>query len=165
VWAGFKKGSGAWGHGRKTRGRGRVHSGERERFGGNGSDRRDPWVREGASERTGFCADERGSRISERGHACTDEFGTEKLTPPGSEREREKRERARDGTDRRGPPVRGGQARERGRSRGAGPKWLFPFPVISNCFSIYFSLGFSNQIQTKCKFKPFQTCASNKRII
>ena len=28
-----------------------------------------------------------------------------------------------------------------------------------------FSLWISNQIQTKFKFKQFQTCASNKRII
>jgi hypothetical protein len=31
---------------------------------------------------------------------------------------------------------------------------IFYFPRISNDFSILFSLGFSNRIQVKCKFKP-----------
>jgi hypothetical protein len=53
---GSRKGSGAWGRGRKSRGRGRAHGGEHGRFGGEGSDRRAPRVKEGASERTGFCA-------------------------------------------------------------------------------------------------------------
>jgi hypothetical protein len=51
----------------------------------------------------------------------------------------------------------------------SGAAWaemcFFYFPRISSGFSILFSLGVSNQIQTKYKFKPFQTCASNKRII
>jgi hypothetical protein len=42
-------------------------------------------------------------------------------------RERRERERARNGGDRRGPPVREGQARGRERVREAGPNWLFPF--------------------------------------
>jgi hypothetical protein len=53
------------------------------------------------------------------------QFGADNSTPPGSERERGKRERARDDADRRGPHVRGGRARGAGL---AGPKWLFPFP-------------------------------------
>jgi hypothetical protein len=94
VWVGSRKGSGAWGCSRKTRGRGRVLDGERGRFGGDGSDGRGPQNREEAGERTGFCADERGPQISERRRARSDEFGADKSTPPGSEREREKRERA-----------------------------------------------------------------------
>jgi hypothetical protein len=77
-------------------------------IGGEGSDRRTPRVREGAGERTGFCADERDPLISERGQARADGFGADKSTPPGNERERGKGERAREGTDRRGPPVREG---------------------------------------------------------
>jgi hypothetical protein len=57
VWAGSIKGSGAWVHGQKTRGRGRVHGGGHGRFGGtvliggtHGS--------AGTDERMGFCADE-----------------------------------------------------------------------------------------------------------
>jgi hypothetical protein len=65
--------------------------------------------REWASE--WVSADERDPQISERGQARADGFGADKSTPPGSEREREKRERVRDGTDKRGPPVReGGRA-------------------------------------------------------
>jgi hypothetical protein len=112
------KGSGAWGHGRKSRGRGRVHGRVHRRFGGERSDRRAPRVREGAGKRMGFCADERDSRISERGQARADGFGADKSTPPGSEREREKRERVRDGADKWEPPVRGGRVCGRGRARG-----------------------------------------------
>jgi hypothetical protein len=72
VRAGSRKGSGAWGRGRKSRGRGRVHDGERGRLGGEGSDRRAPRVREGAGERTGFYADERDPQISERWQARAD---------------------------------------------------------------------------------------------
>jgi hypothetical protein len=74
VRAGSRKGSGAWGRGRKSRGRGRVHDGERGRLGGEGSDRRAPRVREGAGERTGFYADERDPQISERWQARADGF-------------------------------------------------------------------------------------------
>jgi hypothetical protein len=42
---------------------------------------------------------------------------------------------------------------------------FFFFPGISNAFSFYFSLWISIQFQTKFKFKQFQTCASNKKII
>jgi hypothetical protein len=55
-----------------------------------------------------------------------DGFVADKLTLPGSERERGKEERARDGADKWGPPVRG-----RAGASGARPKWLFPFPRIS----------------------------------
>jgi hypothetical protein len=48
VWAGSRKGSGAWGSGRKTRGHGRVHGGERGRFGTGGTHGTE---RERASER------------------------------------------------------------------------------------------------------------------
>jgi hypothetical protein len=121
---GSKKGSGVWGCDLKLRGRGCIHGGERMQFGGEGSDRRAPRVREGAGERTGFCVDERDRHISKRGQVRADGFGADMSTPLGSEREREKRERARDDADRRGPPVRGGRA------RGAGPKWPFLFPRI-----------------------------------
>jgi hypothetical protein len=90
-------------------------------FGGEGSDRRVPRVREGMGERTGFCADERGPRNRESKRACAEGTGADKLTPPRSEREREKRERARDDADRRGSPVRGGRALGRGAGL-VGPK-------------------------------------------
>jgi hypothetical protein len=118
-------------------------------------------------ERTGGQDDERTPRDSERKCARTEEYGAEKSAPLGSEREREKRERGR------GTVLTGGDhLSERAGARESRPAWaswaeltFFLFPGISNCFSIYFSLGFSNPIPTKCKFKPFQTCASNKRII
>jgi hypothetical protein len=44
---------------------------------GGGSDRRDPWVREGVGGRTGFCIDERGPRDSKRKHARADVFGVD----------------------------------------------------------------------------------------
>jgi hypothetical protein len=88
---GSRKGSGAWGRGRKSRGHGRVHGRERGRFGGEGSDIRATRVREGAGERTGFCTDDLDPRISERGQARADGFGANMSTPPVSEREREER--------------------------------------------------------------------------
>jgi hypothetical protein len=138
------------------------------RFREEGSNRRARRVRERAGERTSFCADERDPRISERGQERADGFDADKSTPPGSERERE---RAREGTDRQGPPVREGWCAGAGARAGAGPtrliwaeKGFFYVPGIFNCFSILFTLGFLNQIRIKYKFKPFQTCASNKRI-
>jgi hypothetical protein len=89
-------------------------------FGGEGSDRRAPRVIERAGERTGFYADERDPRISERGQARVDGYDADKSTPPGSERERGKSEQAREGADKQGLPVRegwcaGACAREQGR--------------------------------------------------
>ena len=120
---------------------------------------------ERVGERMGFCTDERGSQISKRGHARVEEFGADKSVPLGSEREERRRGLA---------PIGGDHLSEEGGRVGGGLRWAelgwlgrnggFLFPGISDCFSIYFSLGFSNQIQIKCKFKPFQTCASNKRI-
>jgi hypothetical protein len=95
VWAGSRKGSGAWGYGRKMHGRGLVHDGEHGRFGVDGSYGRGPGNREGADERTCFCADEQGPWINERRRVCADEFGADKSTPPDSEREREERAGAR----------------------------------------------------------------------
>jgi hypothetical protein len=52
VWAGSRKGSGEWGHGRETCGRGHVHGGERGRFGGGRFRQAGPTEqRERASER------------------------------------------------------------------------------------------------------------------
>ena len=48
--------------------------------GTHGSARTDEW--------TGFCADGRGPQDSERKHTHMEEFGADKSTPPGSERER-----------------------------------------------------------------------------
>jgi hypothetical protein len=90
-----------------------------------------PHGSERAGERTGFCAGERDPRNNERGQVRVDGFGADKSSPPHSEREREKGERARDDADRRGPPARGG--RTRGRGCEAGPAGLagpFPFTGI-----------------------------------
>jgi hypothetical protein len=74
-------------------------------------------------------------------------FGAYKSAPLGTEREREKGERARNGANMRGRLLgKGGRAHE---ARSAWASWadgLFLFPGISNCFSILFSLRFSNQI-------------------
>jgi hypothetical protein len=57
-----------------------------------------------ASEQTSDRADEWGPRDSKRRCAC-EEIGANKSAPLGSERERGKSERAREGADRRGPPI------------------------------------------------------------
>jgi hypothetical protein len=67
-----------------------------------------------AGERTGGRADERGPWDSERRCTSTEEIDTDKSAPLGSEREREKRERAQDDAD-----------------RLVGPKWSFIF-ISSN---------------------------------
>jgi hypothetical protein len=90
------------------RGRG-VHDGARVvrgRFGGEGSDRRDPRVSD--SERaagltSGALRTERGEHAPGGGGV-----GADKSAPLGNERARGKRERAREGADRRGPPVKEG---------------------------------------------------------
>jgi hypothetical protein len=98
--------------------------------GGDGSDRRGPQDRERACKRTSFSADERGLRDRESKRACAERTGADRSTPPGSERERGKRERARDDADRRGPLVREGRTHGRGMT---GLKWAcwarigFPF--------------------------------------
>jgi hypothetical protein len=105
VWAGSRKGSGAWGCGREMRGRGRIHSGEHRRFGGGGGTvptRRGPWNRERAGERTGFSTNKRGPQNRESERACAEGTSTDRSTPPGSEREREG-ELARRDADRAGP--------------------------------------------------------------
>jgi hypothetical protein len=58
-----------------------------------------------------------------------------------------------------------GRTGARGRLGRAGLNLVFLFPGIFQTFFFLFSLWFSNQIQTQFKFKPIQTCASNKRII
>jgi hypothetical protein len=63
---------------------------------------------ERACERTDNQADERGPRDRGSRRACAEGTGVNRSAPPGSERERE---RVRDGTDRRGPPIRERRAR------------------------------------------------------
>jgi hypothetical protein len=88
VRAGSRKGSGAWGRDREMHGHGRVHDGERGRFGGvptggaHGTKR--------AGKRTGSRADDWGPWDSERRPACAEETGADRSAPPGSERERER---------------------------------------------------------------------------
>jgi hypothetical protein len=117
---------------------------ERERARGRtvrGADVAGPKRREGVGART------RGKRRRQVG--------------PTGQREGE---RARVVADRWDPPV-----RQHGHACGLaglnGPNSVFLFLQILKCFSFYFSLWISNQIQTKFKFKSFHTCASNKRII
>jgi hypothetical protein len=76
------------------------------------------------------------------------------------------RERERVSARGREPPLTGGTYLSSG--TGARPSWaelgrlgcfgFFFFPRFSNCFSIYFSLGF------QYKFKLIQTCATVQRI-
>jgi hypothetical protein len=61
---------------------------------GDGSDRRGPRNKERAAERTSFSADERGPWDRESKLACAERTGTDKSTPPDSERERGERARA-----------------------------------------------------------------------
>ena len=58
--------------------------------------------RERAGEKTGFSADKRGPRNRESERACAEGTSTDRSTPPGSERERE-RVLARRDADRAGP--------------------------------------------------------------
>jgi hypothetical protein len=78
---------------------------------------------ERVGERTGTRADERGPRDRERRLACVEKTGADKSVPSRNKRERQ---RAWDGADRRGPPVREGQARVRDLGR-AGPDGLIRF--------------------------------------
>jgi hypothetical protein len=106
VCAGSIKGSGAWGRGWETRGRGHIHGGARERFGGDDSDRRGPRNRERERERESRRASERASTLTsgargiERASVRAEGTGADRSTPPGSERERGKRERGGDDVDR-----------------------------------------------------------------
>jgi hypothetical protein len=110
-----------WGCGRKTRGRGRIHSGERGRFRGTVPTSRAHRI-ERVGERTGNRADERGSRDSERRCVCEEEIGADKSAPPDTERERGERAGA-GWRDKRGPPIRGRRACARG-LRWDGLGWL-----------------------------------------
>jgi hypothetical protein len=113
--------------------------------------------------------DERGLWASESGYvqACNDTDGVAPLV-----RERGRGCARASGARRRqvGPTCQ--RARERTQAAswaGLGclgrNRFFYFFSRISNCFSFYFLLSNSNQIQTKFKFKLIQTCASNKRII
>jgi hypothetical protein len=42
---------------------------------------------------------------------------------------------------------------------------IFLFSEFSNAFSFYFLYGFRFKFKPNFKFKPIQTCESNKRII
>jgi hypothetical protein len=97
------------------------------------------------------------------------EISADKSAPLGSERERKRGERA-------GRLVLTGGVRLSGaagaRARAGlglvgwlGPKWLFLFSRISNCFSISFSLGFSIQIQTKFQIQTNSNMCNNSKNI
>jgi hypothetical protein len=94
------------------RGRGRVHGGERGRFGGDGSDRRGPRNKERASELAAELTS--GARGTTR--EGTRAWRRLALTsrPLRAARGREGSVRARAGADMRGPPVRGWWALARG---------------------------------------------------
>jgi hypothetical protein len=143
VWAGSRKGLGTWGYGRKTHGRGRVHGGERGRFGGT--------VPIGGAHRTeSEQASERASALTSvaRGSAREGMRTWMSLAPTsqphravrGSEGRESDCETALTGRDRLS------WARRRGRARGLdgtslaglGQIGFFLFPEISNGFSIYF---------------------------
>jgi hypothetical protein len=119
-----RKGSGMSRRGQKTRGRGRVHGGERRRFGGDGSDRRHPSVSE--NERASALMS--GAHGTERASTCARREPTPIGRPHRVARGGERGERARVGwADRRGLPFRGSadaRARQRARLRWAELGWL-----------------------------------------
>jgi hypothetical protein len=99
----LKKGSGAWGRGREMCGHGRVHGGEHRRFGGTV-----PTCGAHITERT---SEARGiERECARARRKLSPTSRPHRAARGREGERE-REHARDGADRRGPPIREGRAR------------------------------------------------------
>jgi hypothetical protein len=92
-----------------------------------------------------------------------EEIGADKSAPLAA-RGRGKREWAREGADRHGPPVREGwRARGAGSAGLIGPNWGFLFSGISNCFSILFFLGFSIQIQTKFQIQTKSNMCINPK--
>jgi hypothetical protein len=93
-----------------------------------------------------------------------DGIGADRPAPPGSGRERES---AREGTDRRGPPVREGWRARAGLSGlFLAEMSFFYFQRISNAFSILFFLGFSIQIQTKFQIQTKSNmCINSKSIL
>jgi hypothetical protein len=107
-----------------------------------------------ANERTGGRAGKRDLGTA-REVVCVWVRSAPTSRPRWAASERERRSSEQTGADRRGPPVRGDR---RAGTRGAGPGGLawaemaFPF-LISNCFSISFSLGFSIQIQTNSNMR------------
>jgi hypothetical protein len=148
---------------------GRVH-GEvrgREVREGEEADRWGPLASEGEHVNRRSALTERTHR-AERGSERTRE-GTDadNPAPPGSRRER-------GGERGRGPSLIGGthlsgeagaHAAWLGWIGPAGLRWVFLFPGNFETLFFLFSLWISSQIQTKFKFKQFQTCASNERII
>jgi hypothetical protein len=116
VWAGPRKSSGAWGHCREMRGRGRVHGGECRWFGGmvptggaHGTER--------AASEWAVSADARSSRDRERGGRARGELA------PAAWSHRP--ERVRVGTRRRGlaPTSEARLSRRGGRARGRADSW------------------------------------------
>jgi hypothetical protein len=105
VWAGSRKGSGAWGHGRETRCHGRVHGGERMRFGGTVPTGKAHGTERAASE-WAVSTDARGLRDRERGGRARGELAPTARSHRAA-RGREGNVRARASADRRGVAVRG----------------------------------------------------------
>jgi hypothetical protein len=99
-----------------------------------------------------------------------EEIGADKSAPLDSEREREKRERARDDADRRGLPVKKGWMH--GRARETLPAWASWAEMVFSfflefiiAFIFYFLYGFKSNSNTNSNSNNFKHVHQTKRII
>jgi hypothetical protein len=170
VGAGSRKGVGRMGEWPRNARSGRAHNRERrwEVREGEVADRWGPRVSEGAYANGRSVLTERSHRVEREGTSTcvkgSTPIGWSHRAAGGLEGERARtRSSLRGGTHLLGDA--GTRVAWLGWIGPNGLKLVFLFPEIFKMLFFLFSLWISNQIQTKFKFKQFQTCTSNKRII